>query len=174
VNAVPDRMHRWAARPAISVQHEDTLDALATGGQPIGDPSASIDTTLDVQAALSMLVPDQPMALVLVDLLGHSIGDAAEALGVSQGVVKSRAARGRARLLPRLAHHHDAVPDQGRAADRTAITDCPVLSILTCEPRPGRYRLPRQAPATGTQSQGGPCRRPAAHAGVTEDRRGVL
>jgi RNA polymerase sigma-70 factor, ECF subfamily len=39
-----------------------------------------------------------------VDMLGYSVADAAEILDVSQGTVKSRCARGRARLLPRLAH----------------------------------------------------------------------
>ena len=37
-------------------------------------------------------------------MLGYPVADAAEVLGVSQGTVKSRCARGRARLLPRLAH----------------------------------------------------------------------
>jgi RNA polymerase sigma-70 factor (ECF subfamily) len=114
VNAALDRMRRRAARPATSCQDEDALDALSTAGQAVSDPSASVDTRLDVQAALSTLVPDQRTALVLVDLLGYSIGDAAEALGVSEGTVKSRAARGRARLLPRLAHLRDAVPEQRR------------------------------------------------------------
>jgi len=57
-----------------------------------------------VQAALRTLPPDQQAALVLVDMLGYSVADASEILGVSQGTVKSRCARGRARLLPRLAH----------------------------------------------------------------------
>jgi RNA polymerase sigma-70 factor (ECF subfamily) len=65
---------------------------------------------MDVQAALRRLVPDQRAALVLVDMLGYSISDAAEVLGVSEGTVKSRAARGRARLLPRLAHLRPAGP----------------------------------------------------------------
>jgi RNA polymerase sigma-70 factor (ECF subfamily) len=39
-----------------------------------------------------------------VDMLGYAVADAADVLGVSQGTVKSRCARGRARLLPRLAH----------------------------------------------------------------------
>jgi RNA polymerase sigma-70 factor (ECF subfamily) len=44
-------------------------------------------------------------------MLGYSIADAAEVLGVSEGTVKSRAARGRARLLPQLAHLRPAAPD---------------------------------------------------------------
>jgi RNA polymerase sigma-70 factor (ECF subfamily) len=37
-------------------------------------------------------------------MLGYSVSDAAAVLGISPGTVKSRCARGRARLLPRLAH----------------------------------------------------------------------
>jgi RNA polymerase sigma-70 factor, ECF subfamily len=112
VNAVLDRIRRRAARPAMGGQDDD-LDALAARTQRPGDPSASTDIALDVRAALSTLVPDQRAALVLVDMLGYSIADAAEVLGVSEGTVKSRAARGRARLLPRLAHLRSAVPEQG-------------------------------------------------------------
>jgi RNA polymerase sigma-70 factor (ECF subfamily) len=110
VNSALDRIRRRAARPATSGQDQDALDALATSGQPLSDPTASTDTTLDVQAALSTLVPGQRAALVLVDMLGYSIADAAQVLGVSEGTVKSRAARGRARLLPQLAHLHPAAP----------------------------------------------------------------
>jgi RNA polymerase sigma-70 factor (ECF subfamily) len=104
VNAALDRMRRRSARPAAHGQDEEVLDALATSGRPLSDPSGSTDTTLDVQAALRTLVPEQQAALVLVDMLGYSVADAAGVLGVSEGTVKSRAARGRAKLLPRLAH----------------------------------------------------------------------
>src|SRR5258708_39200102 len=69
----------------------------------MSDPSGTTDTSMDVMAALRRLVPDQQAALVLVDMLGYSVSDAAQVLGVSEGTVKSRAARGRARLVPRLA-----------------------------------------------------------------------
>ncbi len=112
VNACLDRMRRRAARPTASAQDDDALDALATG-RPVSDPSGTTDTAMDVMAALRHLVPEQQAALVLVDMLGYSIADAAEVLGVSEGTVKSRAARGRARLLPRLAHLRPAsVPSQ--------------------------------------------------------------
>lgn len=104
VNAALDRMRRRASRPTTSGQDDDALDALATSGRPLSDPSGTSDTSMDVMAALRRLVPDQQAALVLVDMLGYSIADAAAVLGVSEGTVKSRAARGRARLLPRLAH----------------------------------------------------------------------
>ncbi len=104
VNAALDRMRRRTARPTIACQDHDTLDALATGGRSAADPSECSDTAIDVRAALQQLVPEQHAALVLVDMLGCSIADAAQVLGVSEGTVKSRAARGRARLLPKLEH----------------------------------------------------------------------
>jgi RNA polymerase sigma-70 factor (ECF subfamily) len=95
VNACLDRMRRRAARPVAG-----DLDLLARTPQSAPDP----DVALDVLAALRTLVPEQRAALVLVDMLGYSVADTAEILGVSPGTVKSRCARGRARLLPQLAH----------------------------------------------------------------------
>jgi RNA polymerase sigma-70 factor, ECF subfamily len=115
VNAALDRMRRRAARPTTACQDEEALDALATGGQSLPDPSNSSDTTIDVRAALQRLVPEQQAALVLVDMLGYPVADAAQVLGVSEGTVKSRAARGRARLRSRLAHlRPGAVPGHDR------------------------------------------------------------
>lgn len=113
VNAALDRMRRRAARPAMTGQDEPALDALATSGRPLSDPAGVSDTSMDVRSALATLVPDQQAALVLVDMLGYSVADAADVLGVSQGTVKSRAARGRARLAPRVSHlRPGAVPAQ--------------------------------------------------------------
>ena len=103
INASLDRLRRKAARPVTSAPDEGVLDGLAIGrAEP--DPSAASDTSLDVTAALRRLPHDQQAALVLVDMLGYPVADAAQILGVSQGTVKSRCARGRARLLPLLAH----------------------------------------------------------------------
>jgi RNA polymerase sigma-70 factor (ECF subfamily) len=104
VNAALDRIRRRAARPAAVGQDEEARDMLAAGVQSLADPSESSDTAIDVRTALQQLVPEQQAAVVLVDMLGYPVADAAQILGVPQGTVKSRAARGRARLLPRLAH----------------------------------------------------------------------
>ena len=101
VNACLDLLRRQAARPATSGLAADTMDALAAHGSA---PRADSDTALDVTAALRTLPPDQRAALVLVDMLGYPVADAAEVLGISEGTVKSRCSRGRARLLPQLAH----------------------------------------------------------------------
>ena len=103
VNACLDRLRRRAARPTVSGLDERALGALSAG-QAAPDAGAAADTALDVTAALRTLPPDQQAVLVLVDMLGYSVADAAEVLGISPGTVKSRCARGRARLLPRLAH----------------------------------------------------------------------
>jgi len=103
VNACLDLLRRQAARPATSGLAADTVDALALAAHGPA-PAADSDLALDVTAALRGLPPEQRAALVLVDMLGYSVADAAAVLGVSEGTVKSRCARGRARLLPRLAH----------------------------------------------------------------------
>jgi RNA polymerase sigma-70 factor (ECF subfamily) len=115
VNACLDRLRRKAARPATTGMDERALDALARGpARP--DHAADTDTSLDVLAALRTLPGEQRAALVLVDMLGYSVADAAQVLGISAGTVKSRCARGRARLLPQLAHLRQAPgPDHSGA-----------------------------------------------------------
>jgi RNA polymerase sigma-70 factor, ECF subfamily len=103
VNACLDRLRRRAARPTVSGLDERAMDALAPGPDST-DAAASTETSLDVKTALRTLPPDQQAVLVLVDMLGYPVADAAAVLGISPGTVKSRCARGRARLLPRLAH----------------------------------------------------------------------
>ena len=57
-----------------------------------------------VAAALGTLNADQRATLVLVEIEGYSVEEAAQILGCAPGTVKSRCARGRARLLPLLDH----------------------------------------------------------------------
>jgi RNA polymerase sigma-70 factor (ECF subfamily) len=115
VNTALDRIRHRAARPSTPIQDEEALDALASGGRPAADSSGSSDTAICVRAALQQLAPEQRAALVLVDMFGYPVADAARVLGVSEGTVKSRAARGRARLRPRLEHLRPrTVPGQGR------------------------------------------------------------
>lgn len=116
INACLDRARRRAARP-VSSADEKVLDSL--GAAAGADPAAEIDVSMDVLAALRTLPHNQQAALVLIDMLGYSVAESAAILGVSEGTVKSRCARGRARLLPRLAHLHGRVvppPRQGNRA----------------------------------------------------------
>ena len=101
VNAALDRLRRRAARPAVPSGDEQAFEVLAGSA---GDPAHAADTRLDVDAALRTLPPQQRAALVVVDMLGFSVADAAVILDISPGTVKSRCARARARLLPHVAH----------------------------------------------------------------------
>ena len=101
VNACLDRLRRKAARPAVSAGDEQAFEALAAQDS---DPARTTDTRLDINAALQILPPQQRAALLVVDMLGFSVADAAIILDTSQGTVKSRCARARARLLPHVAH----------------------------------------------------------------------
>jgi len=102
VNASLDLLRR---RPSRSVGWSGDPDELpAPEPRPLTDSAGAADSRLDVQAALRMLPPPQRAALVLVDMLGYSVADASAILDVSPGTVKSRCARGRARLLPYLSH----------------------------------------------------------------------
>jgi RNA polymerase sigma-70 factor (ECF subfamily) len=101
VNACLDRLRRKAARPAVSAGDEQAFEALVAQDS---DPARATDTRLDINAALQLLPPQQRAALLVVDMLGFSVADAAIILDTSQGTVKSRCARARARLLPHVAH----------------------------------------------------------------------
>src|ERR1019366_3530682 len=100
VNASLDRLRRRAARPAVLAE-EQTFEALVAQD---GDPPHATDTSQYVDAPLRFMPPQQRAALVVVDMLGFSVADAAVILDISTGTVKSRCARARAKLLPHVAH----------------------------------------------------------------------
>lgn len=107
VNACHDRLRRRKVRPATPTEGE-TLDVLANDqdlrGGSTHDHASRTETRLVVRAAMEDLPLDQRMALTLVDMLGYRVEEAAEILEVASGTVKSRCARGRAKLLPSLVH----------------------------------------------------------------------
>jgi RNA polymerase sigma-70 factor (ECF subfamily) len=96
VNACLDRVRRQAVRPTVPLPD-----------QPLPDPRDVLgerETGLEVQQALAGLPDEQRLALVLVELQGLSVEEAALVLGVPGGTVKSRCFRGRARLAVTLGH----------------------------------------------------------------------
>lgn len=151
VNACLDRLRRKAARPATTSADQQALDVAAVA-RALPDPSAATDTSLDVMAALRRLPPDQQAALVLVDMLGYPVADAAEVLGVSVGTVKSRCSRGRARLLPHLAHLRR--PSAEAAGTPAAPAAAPAGSRRGT-PAPGHRRRNRTAAPRVEPSQEG-------------------
>ncbi|MGZ4559274.1 MAG: sigma factor-like helix-turn-helix DNA-binding protein, partial [Mycobacteriaceae bacterium] len=57
-----------------------------------------------VHQALLQIPAEQRAAVVAVDIEGYSVVDAARALGVAEGTIKSRCARDRAKLAVILGH----------------------------------------------------------------------
>ncbi len=74
VNACLDRLRRRQARPTVA------LPAIV------------------IEDAMAQLPVEQRAAITLVDLQGFSVADTAQVLGIAEGTVKSRCARGRAKL----------------------------------------------------------------------------
>lgn len=98
VNACLDRIRRNRVREADPLDTEDGGAALLVADD---DPTRRIESAElsgVVQDALGRLNADQRAALVLVDMEGMSVAEAAVELGVPQGTVKSRCARGRQKL----------------------------------------------------------------------------
>lgn len=95
VNSCLDRLRR--VKPVVHVPDAD-LSVLADPH----DHQHSVDVRLDVHAALGHLPENQRMALVLVDMHGLSIAEAADILDVAEGTIKSRCSRGRAAMVPLL------------------------------------------------------------------------
>jgi RNA polymerase sigma-70 factor (ECF subfamily) len=91
VNACLDRLRR--RRPTTPLPEYDSLDVADRR-----DDHGATESALDVRAALARLPEGQRLALVLVDMHGLGVAEAAEVLGVAEGTVKSRCARGRATL----------------------------------------------------------------------------
>lgn len=101
VNACLDRIRRRTARPTVPLPDEpDRVDALADAPRP--DPAVQQERRMDVLAALQRLPVEQRTAVVLVDMEGYTVEEAAQVLGCAPGTVKSRCSRGRRRLAPLL------------------------------------------------------------------------
>lgn len=113
VNAALDRLRRRKVRAADPLPDDldrwrptDGAAAPRTPSDP-ADVAEQSDRRRAVLRALDQLPPDQRAALVLVDMQGLSVAEAAAALEVAPGTVKSRCSRGRARLLPLLRDLHE-------------------------------------------------------------------
>ncbi|MGK5737719.1 RNA polymerase sigma factor SigM [Micromonospora sp. URMC 103] len=105
VNACLDRIRRRQAHPTVPLPDGVRTDSgSATGGVEPAAPAHDHDTALVVRDALAALPVEQRAALVLVDLQGYPVAEVARMLGVAEGTVKSRCARGRARLAVLLGH----------------------------------------------------------------------
>jgi RNA polymerase sigma factor (sigma-70 family) len=128
-NACLDELRRRKRRPAVS------LDDLATGEEDdrsdeslsiLADPtegpeSAAVRSDLrrSIEECLSLLPPEQRATVLLVDVHALEYGEAARALRVALGTVKSRVARARADLRDCLRAKGE-LPPQARRLESEA------------------------------------------------------
>jgi RNA polymerase sigma factor (sigma-70 family) len=107
-NACLDELRRRKRRPAVSLE-----DLTASDGEDRSDESLSIladpaegpetaavrtDLRRALEDCIALLPPDQRATILLVDVHAQDYRDAAHALHVALGTVKSRVARARAQL----------------------------------------------------------------------------
>ncbi|MEV7519098.1 RNA polymerase sigma factor SigM [Streptomyces sp. NPDC091371] len=104
VNACLDRARKAASRRTAPLDDTDRLERLLEPHESAEAPAERQDLHRQLLAALSTLPAEQRAALVLVDMQGYSVAEAAHVLDVPTGTVKSRCARGRAKLVPMLTH----------------------------------------------------------------------
>ncbi|MFJ8753786.1 RNA polymerase sigma factor SigM [Streptomyces sp. NPDC102441] len=104
VNACLDRARKAASRKTAPVEDTERLDQLMEPHESAEAPAERQDLHRELLAALATLPAEQRAALVLVDMQAYPVAEAARILDVPTGTVKSRCARGRARLLPLLTH----------------------------------------------------------------------
>ncbi|WP_370250133.1 RNA polymerase sigma factor SigM [Nocardioides sp.] len=116
-SALPDDLEEYAGRGAL----------VTAAGEDPAEAGERAERRAQVLAALRTLPEDQRAALVLVDMEGYSVAEAAAILDCAVGTVKSRCSRGRARLAPLLAALlvTDATPDAAPAGNRPHGTDVP-------------------------------------------------
>lgn len=119
VNACLDRIRKRQSRPTVPLPETDEYREPAAPG----DSMSQRETRLLIDQALAQLPEEQRAPIVLVDVEGYSVSETAQMLDIAEGTVKSRCARGRAKLAKVLGHlrNPDAnanvpLPDSKRSA----------------------------------------------------------
>lgn len=118
-NAALDELRRRGRRPALVRSGDDDAEQLF---EREVDPVAhrrveAVVDALAIDAALGELPDEHRVAVVLRDVADLDYDEIADILGVPLGTVKSRIARGRARLVRRLSAPDDL--SAGRGVDPT-------------------------------------------------------
>lgn len=128
VNACLDRARKAASRRTSPLDDTERLERLLEPHESAEAPAERQDLHRQLLAALSTLPADQRAVLVLVDMQGYPVAEAARMLDVPVGTVKSRCARGRAKLVPLLTHLRTQTGDNTdteRGRNRTPGTTVP-------------------------------------------------
>lgn len=127
VNACLDRMRRSRVRAADPLPEDtDQLrpDVAIDPAPSPADQAARGDDRARLLAALEQIPPDMKAALVLVDVQGYPVEEAARVVECPVGTIKSRCARGRRKLAELLggsrAHFEEGTMPSSRTSDPRA------------------------------------------------------
>lgn len=101
-----DLLRKTQVRPQLAATEIDIEER----GEISEDFTEASDNRIRIFDALAQLPEEQREALTKVVIEGYSVEDAAQVLGVAVGTIKSRCARGRAKLAALLA---DLAPTSG-------------------------------------------------------------
>jgi RNA polymerase sigma-70 factor (ECF subfamily) len=118
VNACLDRVRRRQARPTVPLPEAGPSEPVTPG-----DAMADRETSLVVTNALAELSEEQRVPILLVDVEGYSVAETAKILGIAEGTVKSRCARGRAKLAKVLGHLRNPSADANVPGDAIETRD---------------------------------------------------
>ncbi|MGW8570520.1 RNA polymerase sigma factor SigM [Streptomyces niveus] len=144
VNACLDRARKAASRKTSPVDDTERLEQLLEPYESAEAPAQRQDLHRQLLVALAKLPADQRAALVLVDMQGYPVAEAAQVLDVPVGTIKSRCARGRARLLPMLTHLRESTGGTGERGGLGAQRNRTPGASVPSEPGP-----PNRGPDTG-------------------------
>jgi RNA polymerase sigma-70 factor (ECF subfamily) len=106
LNACLDKVRSRKARPTVPIPEDGFEPGMRRS--PAADQDGDAAMRMDIAHALACLPDGQRAAIVLVDVEGFPVADAACALGLAEGTVKSRCARGRVKLAGLLGYVRDA------------------------------------------------------------------
>ena len=105
-NAALDELRRRSRRPVPAAETDDRL-----AGVPTADDPAAVAVRLDLDTALAQLPEEFRAPVVLRDVAGCDYAEIGQILRIPPGTVRSRIARGRARLAGLMStnggNHHD-------------------------------------------------------------------
>lgn len=111
LNACLDRIRRGKVRATVPWPEAEPVAP--------GDSVSAAEDRLVLGRAMAELPEAQRAAITLVDLYDLSVAEAAQVLGVAEGTVKSRCARGRAALGKLL---REQLPSEGNRSSGADVT----------------------------------------------------
>jgi len=119
-NASYVELRRQRRRPAASLEAAMAAPGAAQSPSPVAGPedeALRMELNAHLQDGLATLPADQRLAVILRDVHGLSYEELAEVMRCSLGTIKSRIARGRARMREYLTARRELLPRPFRLMD---------------------------------------------------------